>query len=138
MDGLAVIEVNQRSKQDEIMEYLKSNFKLKRFCVADIGKMGNKNIFHFIPKSISNKKLEIVVDDEIKNQTISNNLKLVSFELISRALDDPSTTEMRDKRLIIENHFSNEKVIPSCDSMKKALEMGGVFLEESSIDLLYI
>lgn len=98
----------------------------------------NETIFNFIPKSLTNKKLEIVVDDEVKNKTISNNLRLVSFELISRALDDPSTTEMRDKRLIIENHFSNEKTIPSCDSMKKALEMGGVFLEESSIDLLYI
>jgi hypothetical protein len=98
----------------------------------------NQELFNFIPKTISNKKLSIVVDDEIKNKTISRNLRLVSFELISRAIDDPSTTEMRDKRLIIEKNFSDNKVVSSCESMKKALEMGGVFLEESSIEFLYI
>lgn len=98
----------------------------------------NESLFSFIPKSIINKKLEIVVNDETKNKTISNNLRLVSFELISRTLDDPPSTEMRDKRLIIEKHFLNEKTVSPLETMKKALEMGGVFLEESSIDFLYI
>jgi 5'-3' exonuclease len=98
----------------------------------------NESLFNFIPKSIINKKLEVVVNDETKNKTISNNLRLVSFELISRTLDDPPSTEMRDKRLIIEKHFSDEKTVSPLETMKKALEMGGVFLEESSIDLLYI
>jgi 5'-3' exonuclease len=98
----------------------------------------NESLFNFIPKSIINKKLEVVVNDETKNKTISNNLRLVSFELISRTLDDPPSTEMRDKRLIIEKHFSDEKTVSPLETMKKALEMGGVFLEESSIDFLYI
>jgi len=98
----------------------------------------NQNLFHFVPNSISNKKLKTIVDDEVKNKTVSKNLRLVSFEIISRALDDPSTTEMINKRLIIEKNFSNDKVVSSCETMKKALEMGGVFLEESSIDFLYI
>lgn len=98
----------------------------------------NQNLFHFVPNSISNKKLKTIVDDEVKNKTVSKNLRLVSFEIISKALDDPSTTEMINKRLIIEKNFSNDKVVSSCETMKKALEMGGVFLEESSIDFLYI
>jgi len=95
------------------------------------------DLFDFVPKSITNKKLQSVVDAELKNKTISNNLKLVSFELISRAIDNPSTTEMRDKRLIIEKHFKPRSIVP-LDKMKDALVRNRVFLEESSIDFLYI
>jgi 5'-3' exonuclease len=98
----------------------------------------NRELFDFIPPSISNKKLKSIVDAEVNNKTISNNLKLVSFELISRAVEDPSTTEMRDKREVIDKHFRDERWIPTKESMKKALEKNGVFLESSSIDFLYI
>ena len=98
----------------------------------------NKNLFDFIPTSISNKKLNAVVEAETKNKTISENLRLVSFELISRFIENPTSTEIRDKRLIIEKHFKEERHIPSSDSMKIALEKNGVFLEESSIDFLYL
>lgn len=97
----------------------------------------NKDLFDFIPPSISNKKLNSVVQDEVNNKTVSNNLKLVSFELISRALDNPSSTDMIAKRKIIEKQFS-DKQVSSVDAMKEALERNGVFLEESSIDFLYI
>ena len=98
----------------------------------------NKPLFDFIPKSITNKKLQSVVDAEVKNKTISNNLKLVSFELISRAIENPSTTEMRDKRLIIEKHFEKDRQYVPLEQMKDALARNGVMLEESSIDFLYI
>ena len=97
----------------------------------------NKDLFDFIPPSISNKHLNNIVQDEINNKTVSNNLKLVSFELISRALNNPSTTDMISKRKLIEKQFS-EKQVASVDAMKEALERNGVFLEESSIDFLYI
>lgn len=97
-----------------------------------------KDLFDFIPKTINNKKLQSVVDAEIKNKTISKNLKLVSFELISRAIENPSSTELRDKRIIIENHFTKERKIPSLEAMKKALDKNRVILEESSIDFIYI
>ena len=80
----------------------------------------------------------MIIDAEVNDKLISNNLKLVSFELISRALEDPSTTEMLDKRKLIENHFSIVKKLPSMEAMKVALERNGVVLEESSIDFLYI
>lgn len=98
----------------------------------------NKDLFDFVPKSISNKKLNDIVQAEVNNKTISKNLKLVSFELISRAVENPSSTEMLEKRRVIESHFGSEKTIPTMESMKSALERNGVFLEETSIDFLYI
>ena len=95
-------------------------------------------VFKTIPDSISNKFLRTIVDDEVKNGTITKNLKLVSFELISRALENPTTTQMIYKRNLIEQVFSSELETTTAKSMKKALEMAGVFLEEASIDFLYI
>ena len=97
-----------------------------------------QGIFKSIPESIVNKFLNTIVQDQIKNNTIEKNLKLVSFELISRALEKPRTTEMIDKRKIIESAISADREFPSQEAMKKALEMSGVFLEEASIDFLYI
>jgi 5'-3' exonuclease len=97
-----------------------------------------RDIFKFIPESIQNKHLKATVDAELNNSTISNNLKLVSFELISRALDNPSKTEMIEKRKMIENVFHAERETSSLEGMTRALEMAGVFLEEASLGFLYI
>jgi hypothetical protein len=97
----------------------------------------NKIIFEPIPTSIKNKYLRTVVDEEVKNKTISKNLRLVSFELISREIDDPSSTEILEKRKLIEKILNTEDKV-SCNSMKKALEMHQVYLEESSLDFLYL
>jgi len=96
-----------------------------------------ENLFDPLPPSISNKYLQKVVDAEVNKKTVSDNLKLVSFELISRALDDPSTTEMIEKRKMIERVLEDDKVYP-LESLKIALTKTGVYLEESSIDFLYI
>ncbi len=96
-----------------------------------------KDLFDFIPPNISNKILNKIVQEEVKNKTISKNLRLVSFELISRALDNPSKTDMIDKRELIKKRFSEKETRP-VEVMKDALERIGVFLEESSIDFLYI
>lgn len=91
-----------------------------------------------IPQSIVNKKLKKVIDAEVAAETISNNLRLVSFELISREMDNPSKTDMIDKRKVVEKQFLAEREVFPLDSMKKALEKNNVFLEQSSIDFLYI
>jgi 5'-3' exonuclease len=109
---------------------------------GDMGKIykkveNNQDLFDFIPPTIQNKYLNTVVNEEVKSNTVSKNLKLVSFELISRALDNPSTTEMIDKRKIIEKILEDDEVYP-CESMKTALQRTGVYLEESSIDFLYL
>ena len=96
-----------------------------------------QDLFDPIPSSISNKYLQKVVDAEINKKTVSNNLKLVSFELISRAIDNPNTTEMIEKRKTIEKVLEDNQVYP-LESLKIALTKTGVFLEENSIDFLYI
>ena len=113
--------------------------------VAMTGDMGTvynnvqngKDLLDPIPATIRNKHLQKVVNAEVKSKLVSNNLKLVSFELISRAIDNPDKTEMIDKRKSIEK-ILNEKEVYPLESMKKALNQTGVYLEESSIDFLYI
>jgi hypothetical protein len=109
---------------------------------GDMGIIYNKvengeDLFDTIPDSIQNKYLNTTVNEEVNHKTVSKNLKLVSFELLSRALDNPSTTEMIDKRKIIEKILQDDEVYP-CESMKEALQRTGVYLEESSIDFLYL
>jgi len=53
-------------------------------------------------------------------------------------LDNPIKTDMIDKRKIIEKQFTGERDIFPLESMKKALEQNNVYLENSSIDFLYI
>jgi len=95
-----------------------------------------KDIFDSLPPSISNKYLQMIVDAEIKDKTISKNLKLVSFELLSRALDDPNNIEILEKRKSIEKVLEDNEVYP-LNSMKEALSRTGVLLEEGSIEFLY-
>jgi len=97
----------------------------------------NKLIFDPTPTSIKKKYLRTVVDEEVKKQTVSKNLRLVSFEMISRELEDPSSTEILEKRKLIEKILNTEEKV-SCNAMKKALEKHQVYLEESSLDFLYL
>jgi len=96
-----------------------------------------EELFNPVPQNFKNKYLKDVVESEIKNKTVSNNLKLVSFELISREVDDPSSIEMNDRRTQIVEAMK-PKECASLNSMKIVLEKIGVFLDESSIDFLYI
>jgi hypothetical protein len=97
----------------------------------------DQSIFKFIPENIQNKKLKKVFDEENEKKTVSKNLKLVSFELISRFLENPKTTEVLERRNKIDKILQEKQVYPA-ESVKSALEKTGVFLEEASIDLLYI
>jgi hypothetical protein len=97
----------------------------------------NKLIFDPIPTSIKNKYLRKVVDEEVNNKTVSNNLRLVSFELICRELEDPSSTEILEKRKLIEKILNTDDNV-SCKALKAALDKHQVYLEESSLDFLYL
>ncbi|MFW9871738.1 MAG: hypothetical protein ACFFG0_01460 [Candidatus Thorarchaeota archaeon] len=90
-----------------------------------------------IPQNFKNKYLKTVVDSEISRKLISNNLKLVSFEVISRALENPNSVSMIEKRELIQKILDINEEVPA-KSMKDALEGIGVFLTDASIDLLYI
>lgn len=104
-----------------------------------------KNIYDKIEKGedlfkdieTENKILNIIIEEENKNKRLSNNLKLVSFELLSRALDSPNNTEMIEKKKHIENIMKASNITRR-ESMIYALERNGVFLEGTSIDFIYI
>lgn len=89
----------------------------------------SKPIFDLESTKDLNKYMIPIVQSENENKTISNNLKLVSFELISRMLDDPSDTEMIKRKEKIQNLFTCEKLTEYKD-LKNALERSGVFLED--------
>jgi len=97
----------------------------------------NDALFDLIPQSIPNKYLKSIIDAEVANKKISKNLRMVSFEIICRALENPSAIAMIDKREIIEKIISTNSKAP-LRALKNALEQTGVFLTESSIDMLYI
>jgi hypothetical protein len=90
-----------------------------------------------IPTHFKNKYLKPVVGAETKNNLVSNNLRLASFELISRALENPTSVSMIEKRKIIQKILDTNETAP-LTSLKNALESNGVFLTDASIDLLYI
>lgn len=96
-----------------------------------------KQLISSTPEKIGNKYLRKVVDAEFTAQKITKSLRLVSFELLSRELDDPNSTEMLEKLKHLERILQYDKIVPKKD-LKEALERNGVILEHSSIDFLYI
>ena len=86
---------------------------------------------------VKNKYLRTIIENEKSTNKISNNLKLVSFELISRAFDKPNNTEMIKRREKLKKTLKEDDVC-SLDSLKMALSGVGVFLETSALDFLYL
>jgi hypothetical protein len=95
-----------------------------------------KSIFNPNLGKNPNKYIRTIQEKEEKEKTISNNLKLVSFELLSRYLDDPDTTEMLEKRKIIEDILSNDEII-ELECMRGALEKSRVYLTDGILDNIY-
>jgi 5'-3' exonuclease len=96
----------------------------------------SRPIFQFGDSTFKNKYINQIVDQETKNSLISNNLRLVSFELLSRELDNPSTTEMIEKREFILSILRGNKQA-RLESMKKALEMNRVFVDKDILEVIY-
>ena len=61
---------------------------------------------------------------------------LVSFELLSRELDNPSTTEMIEKREFILSILRGNKQA-RLESMRKSLEMNRVFVDKDILEIIY-
>jgi len=95
-----------------------------------------KQIFDSSLTSHPNKYINTIIEKELTEKVISNNLKLVSFEILSRFLDDPVSTEMVEKRKIIEKVI-NENEFVEFKVMKGALERSRVYLTEGILDNIY-
>ena len=94
-------------------------------------------LFNPLSDKIQNKILKKIIDAESTKQKITKNLKLVSFELLSRELDDPSDTQMIERLELIKKTLNDNRYVP-CENMKQELIKTGVMLEQASIDFLYL
>ena len=114
-------------------------------CIEEVVKMGGgiesiysnvmngKPLFDTTMCSNPNKYINKIVEN---SDIVSKNLKLVSFEVLSRYLDNPITTEMLDKRNYILDILKNKSIVP-LEPMKAALDKVGVYLQEDSLETLY-
>lgn len=93
-------------------------------------------IFNSTPQKNSNKYLSKIIQSEESNKTISNNLKLVDFEVISTFVDNPITTEMVEKKKSILESLNKPRIAPM-SKLKTALEMVGVYLQEELETIYY-
>jgi len=92
----------------------------------------------FDTKSVKkpNKYMSVILQEEGDNGLVSRNLKLVSFELISRALDNPTSTEMFDRKVELYRKIVNKSVL-SLKIMESVLEKSGVYIGSDDLDVLY-
>lgn len=88
-----------------------------------------KNIF-------SNKITIKVVEQEKNEKRFSKSLKLTSFEILSRFFDDANTTEAFKRKENFINIFKNKESV-SLPSLKKALSMNKIFINEDDLDILF-
>jgi len=116
---------------DEIIELIGGNIE----TLYENVRKGNP-IFNTSSDKILNKNIREVVIKEENEHLISNNLKLVSFELLSREIDDPSSTEMIEKRNIIKNVIDKNE-ITEIEVMRGALEKSRITFDEGELDILY-
>lgn len=96
---------------------------------------GNE-IFDVNKYESKNKYIDEILQKEKDIKIISNNLKLVSFEIISRYLDDPIKIEMLNKRKFIHEIIEN-KSTHELNIIKDVLDKLSVYVEDDSLEGLY-
>ncbi len=84
----------------------------------------------------SNKYLNKVIEKEQEENLISNNLRLVSFELLSREMEDPSSVEISKLKESINESVLVPSVVP-LESMKIAIRKLNVVIEEEDLNMIY-
>ncbi len=97
--------------------------------------LNNKPIFKTSSKN-ENKHINKIIDAENKNKLISNNLKLVSFEILSRVFDDPDSTEMLGRKRRFDKILET-KEITEIENMRKVLEKAGIEILGEDLDIIY-
>jgi len=86
----------------------------------------------------NDKVVYSAIEAERKRSTISKNLKLMSFELLSRYLDNPPTTEVTQRRKHIYN-VMNDSTIARSEDIYSALNKISILVEsENPLDILYL
>ncbi len=83
-----------------------------------------------------NKYISRILNAEINDKVITNNLKLVSFELISRYFEDPDTTEMLKRKKELIEVLSTKEMVPF-EKMNDILESHNVDFQTEDLRILY-
>lgn len=116
---------------DEITELIDNDINKLYDNVMDGNEIFNKKGIEF-----KNKYINKIVDSEDDNNLISRNLKQVSFELISRYLENPDSTEVVKRRNKIFETLNNKRKA-TIKSFKKSLEMNRVYVEGDELEIIY-
>jgi len=98
--------------------------------------INSKPIFVHNTDKTQNKYINMILEKENSENLISRNLKLVCFEILSRFLDTPSSTEITSKKKYIHDILEKNEVA-EYESISKALSMNRVYLEEDALLALY-
>lgn len=96
----------------------------------------NKPIFNLTDHQDPNKYLNSTIQEEQSNGLISENLKLISFELLSRFLDDPSSVEMVKLKAKILGVL-NDSSFATKESIFKALQQIHITIFEEDLGTIY-
>jgi 5'-3' exonuclease len=83
-----------------------------------------------------NKYIVKIVSEENTSKIVSRNLKLVSFEVLSRFFDNPSSTEMLDKKSKLIQILNNQEIIAK-EVLKESLDRSRVLYDEDDFSNLY-
>jgi hypothetical protein len=96
-----------------------------------------KDIFDIDKIQNGNKYINKIVDSENISKEISKNVRLISFELLSRECDDPNTTEMLDMVRYIKKILNNDNTIYTSKSIYDALAKIGIHFEDDQLSYLW-
>ena len=88
-------------------------------------------------ENTKNKYIRSIIECEKEKKLISKNMKLVSFELLSRAFDKPKSTEILDLRRSIEETFTKKKIAER-KSISMALKKLGLNVERQLNQLYHV
>jgi len=98
--------------------------------------MTKQPIFDISRVKTPNKYLNKVITEEENNKLISDNLKLVSFELLSRYLDDPGSIEMVKLREYV-NKINDDKTFSLIEPLREAINKLNVVIQEEDLTTIY-
>jgi len=117
-------------------------------CVKEVVELGGgsdqiysnvvsgKDLFPLEVNDKWNKYTQKVVQEENSSKIISRNLKLVSFEVLSRFFDNPLSTEMLEKRNKLIQVLDNNEVVPK-EVLKESLEKSRVLFDDDDFSNLF-
>lgn len=110
-------------------------------CVGGISSLYNnvcaeQDIFDISASKNQNKNICKIVESELKDKAVSRNLKLISFEIISRHLLNPPKTEILEKRDYLFETVNNNQFV-GFETLVNALQKTGIYVDEELFSNLY-